>query len=909
MVRLFSAIPIWHGKLNAVDVAYLDHGGTTLYAQSLITRFADDMKTNLFGNPHSASPSSELSTSRVEDVRLRLLSFFKADPEEFDLVFVANATAATKVVVDAFRDVEGGFWYGYHRDAHTSLVGPRELAAETRCFESDTDVEEWIEGGCEKHSTGHGASLFAYPAQSNMNGHRTPLSWSSRIRNSSPQKVYTLLDAAAYVMTAQLDLSDANSAPDFTTLSFYKIFGFPNLGALIIRKSAGDILRRRRYFGGGTVEMVVVLEDPWHAMKDQSVHEYLEDGTLPFHQIIALDSALNVHKALYGCMDNVSKHTCALALQLYSRLSSLRHANGQPVCAIYKDATSQYGNAQTQGPTLAFNLRNSQGGWIGKSDVEKLAILHGIHLRTGGVCNPGGIAIFCQLASWELRRNFAEGMRCGNDLDTLGGKPTGIVRVSLGAMSSTEDVERFVGFVEEIFMETKIDESSLLIPMPAAGSSLAIEKLQIFPVVGCRSWQIPELVHWEFGPSGLAWDQEWYIISLDGRPLDPRAQPRMAAIETRLDLERGTLTLAAPKIISNPADGFSPMEKDELTISLWDIPPTSVHAPNSGHSHHRPADAYRSPAISSFLTAVLGLPCTLARVQHPGKTANAHGHHQPPVRSVPVSSQTHSTPITLSTSPSGRSSNISIQSLSQNALPSYLQYLRIGTHYFQVLKIHVSTRSGKISKMSIKYLPSPLNRTLASQNPTISTSSPIHFFPTNSALQGQEPGLAAAIVSSTYAPHSQAHACPVWYCRRGFSEQEDLDTHLHIHGRARFTQTSPAPTPEAHSLSSEIHSMTPSSSRSSMDTMASSATDMASMDIDIPSECAKHGFPPLPIMWMPAYDDVSDQVAMRDKEMRMVKNEVKKKGGLGWKNATMRSLKSMVEGYKTCCNQNAAIIH
>jgi hypothetical protein len=84
---------------------------------------------------------------------------------------------------------------------------------------------------------------------------------------------------------------------------------------------------------------------------------------------------------------------------------------------------------------------------------------------------------------------------------------------------------------------------------------------------------------------------------------------------------------------------------------------------------------------------------------------------------------------------------------------------------------------------------------------------------------------------------------------------------------------------------------------------------MASIDIDVPSEYTKHGFPPLPIMRMPAYDDVSDQMAMRDKEMRMVKNEVKKKGGLGWKNATMRSLKSMMEGYKTCCNQNAAFIH
>jgi len=36
-------------------------------------------------------------------------------------------------------------------------------------------------------------------------------------------------------------------------LSYYKIFGYPSgLGALLVRKEASQILRRR-YFGGGTV--------------------------------------------------------------------------------------------------------------------------------------------------------------------------------------------------------------------------------------------------------------------------------------------------------------------------------------------------------------------------------------------------------------------------------------------------------------------------------------------------------------------------------------------------------------------------------------------------------------------------------------------------------------------------------
>ena len=428
------------------------------------------MTSNVFGNPHSASPSSELSTQRTEGVRSRVLQFFKADPKDFDVVFVANATAAIKLVASAFLDYEhgthrSGFWYGYHDDGHTSLVGVRRLAsAGSRRFESDTEVEDWLAGRTGTDSTAdhsHGAStgaygLFAYPAQSNLNGRRLPLAWPGQLRtsqNPALKNIYTLLDAAAYVCTAQLDLSDAQSAPDFTALSFYKIFGFPDLGALIVRKAAAHMLQRRRYFGGGTVAMVINQDNEWHAMKDHSPHEQLEDGTLPFHNIIALDSALDAHERLYGSIDNISHHTRELSRALYDNLSSFRHWNGRAVCKIYKNAASEYGDSKTQGPTVAFNIRAGQGDWIGKSHVERMAIARGIHLRTGGVCNPGGIARSLNLSAEELRRNFAEGMRCGDNIDVLYGKPTGVVRVSLGAMSSWQDVRTFSDFVEQTFVE------------------------------------------------------------------------------------------------------------------------------------------------------------------------------------------------------------------------------------------------------------------------------------------------------------------------------------------------------------------------------------------------------------------------------------------------------------------------
>ena len=500
-------------KQDELETIYLDHAGTTPYPRSLIAELATKMNSHLLGNPHSNSPSSVLSTDVIESTRLRALTFFKADPEHFDLIFVANATAAIKLVMDCMfnHSRRAASWYGYHADSHTSLVGVRENAGGSYgCFKSDKEVDEWI---CSRRSqkfqecipqdssVDEGVGLFAYPAQSNMNGRRLPLNWSGGIRcsNTSSSQVFTLLDAAAYVATAQLDLSDPANAPDFTALSFYKIFGFPDLGALIVRKASGHVLSERRYFGGGTVEMVIngtnngVNSDAWHAKK-APLHEMLEDGTPAFHSILALNLALKTHQRLFCSMENVSKHTCNLITILYDRMSRLSHANGLLVCNIYEGVCSRYGTSRDQGPTIAFNVRNSSGGWIHKSDFEKLAILNNVQLRTGGVCNPGGIASALDMSPKEMRDNFDKGLRCGNELDVINGKPTGIIRVSLGAMSSMKDIEKFMVFMQ-LFVDTYPEQPLSLRSLESLGSTNESTADLTCPVAACmESFKTRELL-------------------------------------------------------------------------------------------------------------------------------------------------------------------------------------------------------------------------------------------------------------------------------------------------------------------------------------------------------------------------------------------------------------------------------
>ncbi|KAK6519173.1 hypothetical protein TWF281_003862 [Arthrobotrys megalospora] len=456
-----------YGYLN--NVTYLDHAGCTLYPTSLMHRYAQDLTSNLFGNPHSASPSSMLSSERVETVRSRVLKFFNASPEHFDLVFVANATAGIKVVMDGFRDLEGGYWYGYHRDSHTSLVGVREHAKASQCFQSDDEVDNWISTPSTPEDDAI-TKLVAYPAQSNMNGRRSPLKWCGQIRKKK-SNAYTLLDAAAFLTTGCLDLSNHEDAPDFICMSFYKIFGFPDLGGLIVRKSSADVLTKRKYFGGGTVQMVITIGPAWHS-KRKEVHESLEDGTLPFHNIVALGHAMDVYAELYGSPKQVSAHASGLAKAAYDRLSNLRYSNGAPVCEIYKDDRSSYKDATTQGPTVAFNICRSDGSWVGKSKVEEAAIRNNIHIRSGGVCNPGGVSTVLQLNSLEMKKNFDAGMVCGDKHDLMAGRPTGIVRISFGAMSSMDDVEKFISFVEQTYVYWSMMENNGSMPMLRAEGQL-----------------------------------------------------------------------------------------------------------------------------------------------------------------------------------------------------------------------------------------------------------------------------------------------------------------------------------------------------------------------------------------------------------------------------------------------------
>lgn len=675
--------------------------------------FSLEMTSNLFGNPHSGSSSSQYTTSRIEDVRLRLLQFFNADPAEFDLVFVANATAGAKLVLEAFRSLPDGYSYAYHRACHTSLVGIREEARQSACLE-DSQVSDWIAGNA-PFASNHGETdlniLFSYSAQSHLDGTRYPLSWSSDLRRSAassspPQTIYSLLDAASLVATSPLDLSDSEAAPDFTVLSLYKIFGFPDLGALIVRRQAEPIFRFRRYFGGGTVDTVACGKEQWHVPKSQSLHERLEDGTLPFHSLIALDVAIGTHSKLFGSMARISSHTSFLSRRMAQGLASLRHGNGRRVCKLYSRQHEAEQASLGSGPVVSCNIRNASGAWISPSDFEKLATLKDFHVRTGGVCSPGGIAAALDLQPWEIRRNFSSGFRCGTDQDVIAGKPTGVVRVSLGAMSTVSDVDRFIAFVDEFYRET---ESVVESPSPSPSLGLTagrtgfqVRGITVYPIKSCAGYEIPIDMSWEVKPEGLAWDREWCLVHQGtGHALNQKRYPKMALIRPSLDFERGVLRVNY--------HGPKPRHVlDEVLVPLSAVPSVSGDQSSRRALSSRvcgdniSAQTCAVPEINEFFSAVLGVSCVLARFPAGGQGRSmryAKAHVQKHQKWGQVGGEPESMPGSFPDLPSPPDSD-SEQRKSKILLSNESPILLVNTASLDTLNQEIAAKGGDVVSMA-----------------------------------------------------------------------------------------------------------------------------------------------------------------------------------------------------------------
>jgi selenocysteine lyase/cysteine desulfurase len=427
-------------RLDRHGDVYLDYTGAGLYPESLVRAHAERLTSGVFGNPHSTNPTSRAATELVESARRAVLGHVRADPAEYVVVFTPNASGALKLVAESFPFGPGGT-YLLTYDNHNSVNGIREFArargadvvyAPVRPPElriDDEGLQEALDAARDD-----APRLFAYPAQSNFSGVLHPLAWVDRARARGWS---VLLDAAAFAPTHALDLGAVR--PDFVSLSFYKMFGFPTgVGALIARRDALARLHRP-WFAGGTIAYAAVTR-PRHDLHEGA--EAFEDGTLNFLALPAIEDGLA--RLGGGRQAAIDARATALTGWTLEELLALRHPNGRPVVHVYGPP-----DTVGRGSAVAFNVHDADGALVDHREVERRANAARISLRTGCFCNPGAGEAALGISSEELAGCFAHHDRMTIEAfrGCLTAKGSGAVRVSYGWASTFGDARALVELI------------------------------------------------------------------------------------------------------------------------------------------------------------------------------------------------------------------------------------------------------------------------------------------------------------------------------------------------------------------------------------------------------------------------------------------------------------------------------
>lgn len=431
-----------YGRLDETNQTYLDYTGGGLYADSQLEKHLRLLQNNVLGNPHSVNPTSQAMTDLVESTRSYVLNYFHASPEEYIAIFTPNASGALKLVGESYPFTPESH-YLLTFDNHNSVNGIREFAmakGSTVTYapltRPDLRIDQERLKALWETADPDQNNLFAYPAQSNFSGVKHPL---GLIELAHEKGWDVILDAAAFVPTNRLDLSEVK--PDFVSMSFYKMFGYPTgVGALLMHKRMLEKLHRP-WFAGGTVNFASVQGKKHYLFGNEAG---FEDGTINYLNIPAIKIGLQ-HLEEIG-VETIRKRVECQTDWLVQQLLALKHSNGKPMVRLYGPA-----NTNMRGGTVTLNFYDPEGQLVDYRRIEELASEAGISLRTGCFCNPGAGEIAEELTAEDMLAGLEAGPninlpRFMEIIQHRANKSAGAIRVSMGLATNFSDLYRFMQF-------------------------------------------------------------------------------------------------------------------------------------------------------------------------------------------------------------------------------------------------------------------------------------------------------------------------------------------------------------------------------------------------------------------------------------------------------------------------------
>lgn len=364
---------------------------------------------------------------------------------------------------------------------------------------------------------------------------------------------------------------------------------------------------------------------------------------MPFLEILYLKFAFKLWPQIHGSDTEISERVSKLTRRAYQGLTQLRHKNKHSVCRIYcRLEESQIGDPKYHGPIINFNILRPDGSQVVPvQEVSMLANANGIQMRYGSFCNPGAYQRYFNLSGDDIRQRVVErGSICDiiaedfkqvkmkedlddefmddqaverNQLYTIipeilstvvvaeSEKTWGSIRVSFGASTTDDDIDKLLWFVREYY-QSPVFTNCAQIPTQRKAT---LTRMFVYPIKSCHAMEVSETSIFE--GAGLAYDREWMLVhSQTNSALTQKQCPRMVTIRPVLDVIHGVLKINVPGM-------------DELQIPISDEyyetmkTDLKVNVCGKNRSTRRLKD---DSTVSYWFSTYLKISVTLVRQSH-----------------------------------------------------------------------------------------------------------------------------------------------------------------------------------------------------------------------------------------------------------------------------------------------------
>ena len=224
-----------YSRLDGLGQVFLDYTGGGLYAQSQLRRAPAPAASRRLRQPALGQPGvGGLDAASRTRARASILAFFNASPDEYDVVFTANATAALRLVGESYPFEPGGRLL-LTADNHNSVNGIREFArAQRRAVDLrpalDARPARRRRRRARRPRPGHAGVRACSPTR------RSPTTPASATRSPGSTPPTSAAGTSCSTRRHSCPRTGSTSTrwrPDFVAVSWYKVFGYPTgIGSL-----------------------------------------------------------------------------------------------------------------------------------------------------------------------------------------------------------------------------------------------------------------------------------------------------------------------------------------------------------------------------------------------------------------------------------------------------------------------------------------------------------------------------------------------------------------------------------------------------------------------------------------------------------------------------------------------------